>query len=82
LRQCQVIVVEDEEIHLRETDIRVIKAFKRNGGQASTRELFYETKMDEAYLWEKVKYLMELGLVVRVKRGWYKLTEKGQKVAI
>lgn len=82
MKAITVVVVEGKEIALRETELRVIKAFRRNGGQATTRELFYETKMDEAYLWEKVKYLMDAGLVQRVKRGKYQLTKNGWKVSV
>lgn len=64
------------EIKLAKSDLKVIKTMRRCGGSATTRVLFLETEIDEAYLWERIKKLMDLGLVVRVGRGRYALTDK------
>lgn len=62
------------EVKLTKNDMKVIMTMKKRGGRATTKELFLETHMDEAYLWEKLKKLMDLGFVTRIGRGVYALT--------
>lgn len=80
LKPTREIFREMSQIKLWPIDQQILREMSRRN-VTSVRDLFFSLRVDESFLYKRLNFLRENGLVEKAGWGKYKLTDVGEEVS-